>query len=136
MDREQAQTLLATRSSLTGSPYGDGTIDAWHTALAGEPFPTVRLALIAACRDMAKVTVHDVISRLPKPATTGDPAPDRCELCQSTGWTETDPHPLQTCPYPGASGCHCHAVRPCRCTAGQRHIELFMRLNNRTGADQ
>lgn len=118
MDRQQVQSLLATRASLTGQPFGDRAVDEWHGILMGADYKTARLAVIAAAKDLAKITVADVLGRIPKPATS--PHPHRCDECQSTGWVETAPHPGRPCLARSSTGaCFCHAVKPCRCPIGQ-----------------
>lgn len=118
MDRDQTRTLLATRSTLTSQPYSDRTVDHWHGILIGADFNTARLAVIAAATCSPKVTVADVLARIPKPAH--DVAPTKCELCDSTGYVETTPHPGRPCLHRNHLGaCHCHAVTPCHCTIGQ-----------------
>lgn len=117
MDREQVHTLLATRASLTGQPYGDRSVDEWHGVLVGAPFAEARLAVVAAAKDSNRVGVADVLARLPRKPPV---KPADCELCQSTGWVETAPHPGRPCMYPArvSGACFCHAVKPCRCPIG------------------
>jgi hypothetical protein len=57
--------------------------------------------------------------------------PAQCALCNGTGWVEAshiEAHALRACNGdPIAGTCHCHAVKPCRCSnATQAHRIVAM----------
>lgn len=68
--------------------------------------------------------------------TNNPPQPERCQLCNATGWIDappTDAHHPTTCQGTpglerGDGGCWCHAVKPCRCTTGQTMTAVHARI--------
>jgi len=132
MNRDDTRALLKARSALTSQPYGDEAIDAWHDALDQWTNHECRTALTKAARTHRTITVAHIVELLPPIINTPTTPLDQCELCDNTGWVDDDRYHSRSCARAG--GCHCHGVKPCRCTKGQAMKETQRRIheaNNR-----
>jgi len=89
MTRDETRHLLLIRRELTGEPFNDGTIDAWHRALAHDRVVDVRTALDRAAREHHRVTIAHIAERLPSrapnTAPTGPAIDPHCTICGDTG---------------------------------------------------
>jgi hypothetical protein len=125
MNRDDTLALLRARSALTSQPYGDDAVDTWHEALVEWTGPECRRALIRAARHHEKVTVAHLIEHLPRHDREPPPPPQRCELCDGTGWVEAArdrAHDPGVCNPTVERPCACSAVVPCRCSTGKTMI--------------
>ena len=131
MNRDDAARLLRTRSALTSQPYGDETIDAWLDVLGDRRFDEVRSALLQASRSEKRITIAHVIEQLPGRNGRPAAAPIDCELCGGDGWRSVPAivaHDPKHCRPTEERPCSCHAVEPCRCTAGQANVDVRRRI--------
>lgn len=131
MNRDETAKLLKARSALTSQPYGDDTIDAWHDVLTERTFVECRTALLDASKTDKRIAVAHVIEHLPTIARTSTAPPDYCELCDGCGTVSVPPeraHNPRVCRPTPEHPCICHAVEPCRCTAGQGMGDVLRRI--------
>ena len=130
MTRDETAKLLRVRSALTSQPYGDDTIDAWHDVVGERAFVECRTALLDASKTDKRITVAHLIEHLPTIARTRTP-PDQCELCDGCG-TVAVPHERahnpRVCRPSVEHPCICHAVEPCRCSAGRGMDDVLRRI--------
>ncbi len=132
MDTADTLVALRIRRDLTGESFNDGTIEAWADALDYWPLTEVRKAITIAARTHNRISVALVVEQLPPRIRLPAPPPETCDLCDGTGWVDDPQYHSRTCARAG--GCHCHGVKPCRCTKGQAMIETQRRIheaNNR-----
>jgi hypothetical protein len=135
---DETSAVLRVRRDLTGESFNDGTIAAWCEALGAWPGSTVRTAVIAACRDHQRVAVAHVAALLPQLAHRSSGPPIACELCDGCGTVPVPTHRAhnpRTCTPTEQRPCDCHAVEPCRCSAGEAMRPVLARIiehNDRT----
>ena len=132
MDTADTLVALRLRRDLTGESFNDGTIEAWADALDHWTLTDVRKAITKAARTHTRITVAGVVEQLPPRTRLPDTPLDHCELCDNTGWVNDEHYHSKLCKRDGA--CHCHGVKPCRCTKGQAMKETQRRIheaNNR-----
>lgn len=138
MNTDETSAVLRVRRDLTGESFNDGTIAAWCEALGGWPGTVVRTALIAACRDHQRVAVAHVAALLPQINRRTDAPPIACELCDGCGTVTVPPHRAHNpklCHPTEEQPCCCHAVEPCKCSAGDAMRPVLARIiehNDRT----
>lgn len=131
MTRDEAKTLLRTRSAFTSQPYSDDVVDDWYEALADWDFKQARTALVIAARAEKRITVAHVVDRLPQRSRAPEAPPAYCGLCDGTGWVQAmqfEAHNPKVCTPTEARPCLCTASKPCRCTAGQAAADVHRRI--------
>jgi len=127
MDTADTLIALRIRRDLTGESFNDGTIEAWADALDYWPLTEVRRAITAAARAHNRVSVAQVVEHLPPRAALPTTPLDKCELCDATGWVNDEHYHARLCRRDAP--CHCHGVKPCRCTRGHQMVETQRRIH-------
>lgn len=102
----------------------------WHDiALQCHDADALRQAYADLERTVHHITTahfHHAYDAALRKTTATQEQPDKCEMCDDTGWVDDPGYHSKRCTR--ALGCPCHGVKPCRCTRGQQMIETQRRI--------
>jgi hypothetical protein len=117
---------------------GGAHVDVWREVLVDLDAGTAGTTIVRLARDLddppsiaAFLRAYRAL-RTPANDPIPQPAQPRCEACGGDGWVVSSPliahNPVMCSGSVAAGTCHCHAVEPCRCSAGAHATELRQRI--------